>query len=235
MLGKLITIEGLDGSGKQTQTALLAQRLKEAGHKIIQVSFPNYEKDSSILVKKYLKGDYSNQYDRDNLTFVKQMSSFYAVDRVSSFIEKEYEGKSLIQHLQEGTHVICDRYTTSNILHQSGNLTESYHLYQYIDWIMELEFKHLGLPVPDSVFYLDVEPEISVANIKERYHGEAKEDIHENIEHLQQVYANKDKIIHYCGWDKINCCVLGELLPKQSIHQLIVERVRGKYQEFKNI
>jgi dTMP kinase len=234
--GRVIGVEGLDGSGKQTQAKLLYDRMKAAGIPVLLVSFPNYEQPSSVLVKKYLNGDYSNQHHQeDNIQYVKQISSFYAVDRVSSFIERIYDGMSLIEHLRKGTHIICDRYTTSNILHQSGNLTNKNNVEGYIQWVEELEYLSLSLPQPDVVFYLDVLPEISIDNIHKRYNGEAKEDIHESIGHLNEVYSIKDRVIKYCGWEKVNCCVEGELLPIEPIHESIVSHLKRNFKVFEEI
>lgn len=234
--GRLICIEGLDGSGKQTQAEKLRERMLNAGIPVILVSFPNYDNASSVLAKKYLNGDYQNMYHQDdNIQFVKQMSSFYAVDRVSSFIERSYDGKSLIEHLKEGTHIICDRYTTSNILHQSGNLTNPSNIRGYVEWIETLEYMDLGLPHPDAVMYLDVLPEVSVDNIKKRYNGEAKEDILENIEHLMKVWNVREQVIKQCGWVNVNCCPEGDLLPIDTIHESIVDFLKNNFQVFEKM
>jgi thymidylate kinase len=224
--GKLIVIEGLDGSGKQTQSELLWHRLIEAGFCTMKVSFPAYDKESSILVKKYLKGDYKQSNSIDRLTYIKQMSTFYAVDRVSSFIETAGEGcLSLVDLLNGGTHIICDRYTTSNILHQTGNLGQD-HAAEYIDWMHDLEYNHLGLPRPDLVLYLDVKPQISIENMKKRYAGGEGKDIHENLDHLSRVYSMKDFIINYAGWTRVNCCTFGDkLLPIETISEFVMQHV----------
>jgi len=234
--GRVIGIEGLDGSGKNTQAIKLYRRLEASNIPVIIVSFPNYANESSVLVRKYLDGQFKNMYHQeDNIQYIKQISSFYAVDRVSSFIEQVYSGKSLIEHLKEGTHVICDRYTTSNILHQAGNLTNKNNIEGYIQWIEELEYIDLGLPHPDAVFYLDVKPEISVSNIMKRYEGKPMEDIHENIDHLKDVYGVRDRVIKYCGWHRIECTPNGEMLPIDTIHETIVDFLRTNFKAFENI
>lgn len=222
--GKLIVVEGLDGAGKRTQAEKLYNRIKEKGESVIKVSFPNYEKESSILVKKYLHGDFTNVFNNsDNITFVKQISTFYAVDRVASFIERTYDGKSLIEQLSEGTHIICDRYTTSNMLHQSGNLKNQYQLFDYLDWVIKFEFDDLQLPRPDLVLFLDVTPEISINNIKKRNEDT---DIHENIRHFKRVYDLSLEIVKYCKWDLIDCSPNGTQLPIEDIHEIIAKRLQ---------
>lgn len=229
MKGKLIVIEGLDGSGKQTQAELLVKRMKEEWNlPVMHVAFPAYENDSSILVKKYLKGDYKNVYTRHNQrhVFLRQMSSFYAVDRVSTFIEPTFDGKSLIELLDEGMNIVCDRYTTSNIMHQSAHIQTQEEVRKYIEWIESLEYHYLGLPAPDKVLFLDVLPKISVDNIRKRYEGKSQEDIHENIEHLTETYKNKSFIIKECGWDRINCCTPKEEMQSvELIHELVSQQV----------
>lgn len=237
MEGRLIVIEGMDGAGKQTQATRLYKRLIREGFNAIQISFPQYESESSALVKKYLNGDYRNQYNiRDNLTFVKQICSFYMVDRISTFIEEKYDGKSLIQHLREGTHIICDRYTTSNMLHQAANLTNKRNIYSLIDWIEEREYFDLGLPAPDIVFFLDIPPEVSIKNLKKRYEGENKEDLHENLEHLKRVYQIKNKVVKYCDWEIINCVnENNEMLKEYRIYKQILKILKRRFNEFKKI
>lgn len=226
--GKLFVIEGPDGSGKETQTRLLLNRLQEEGYeKVIHVAFPNYDSFSSTLLKKYLEGYYANQYsDTSNMIFVKQMSMMYAVDRVSTFIEEVHDGKSLITLLSEGYTILCDRYTTSNIMHQSANLINPLHVSDFIRWIEEQEYFHLGLPEPDDVIFLDVPPEGSIANLKKRYNDEPREDILENIEHQTRLHSVKDRVIRMCGWSKIDCYQNGTMLPIETIHEDIYSHIK---------
>ena len=109
MNGKLIIIEGGDGSGKATQTAMLVERLAAEGRPVRSVSFPDYDSDSSALVKMYLRGDFGGDADGVNPYAA---SAFYAVDRFASY---QTQWKSF---LQDGGIVVADRYTTSNMLYQ---------------------------------------------------------------------------------------------------------------------
>ena len=108
MAGKLIVIEGLDGSGKATQTQKLYDVLKSKGENVIKVSFPDYDSDSSALVKMYLRGEFGTDPDAVNPYAA---SSFYAVDRFASY------AKNWREFYLNGGIVIADRYTTSNAIH----------------------------------------------------------------------------------------------------------------------
>ena len=114
-MGKLIVIEGLDGSGKATQTKMLCDRLEKEGKKFLKVSFPDYRSDSSALVRMYLSGRFGEHPDDVNAYAA---SSFYAVDRYASF--KENWGK----RYNDGRLIIADRYATSNGIHQCSKLPE---------------------------------------------------------------------------------------------------------------
>lgn len=233
-LGKLIVLEGPDGCGKRTQSNLLFNRLRDEGKNPFLIDFPNYEADSSILVRNYLNHQYDGcEEGIDNLQYVKIISTFYSVDRASSFLTKRYliigedKRKSLFDLYREGAIIICDRYTTSNQLHQSAWLEDpQVTLHTYLNWIANFEYTHLGLPTPDAVFFLDVEPEISLDNIRKRYEGTDKEnDKHESLNHLNKVSELKDEIITTCGWTKLKCSENGILLPQEEIAEKIYNQV----------
>ena len=115
MAGKLIVIEGLDSSGKQTQTELLCKALSEKGIPVKKISFPCYDSDSSALVKMYLAGKFGQNAEDVNPYAA---SSFYAVDRYASFKTDWSE------HYNNGGIVVADRYTTSNMIHQAGKISD---------------------------------------------------------------------------------------------------------------
>src|SRR5699024_8642901 len=142
--GRLLVLDGLDGSGKATQARLLAQHLTAQGRQVRQISFPNYASDSSALVRMYLAGQFGDKPDDVNAYAA---SSFFAVDRYASY--KTDWGA----FYQEGGIVIADRYTTSNGAHQCSKLPpEAWNA--YLDWLFTYEYKLLGLPAPDAVIYL---------------------------------------------------------------------------------
>ena len=149
--GRLLVIEGLDGSGKATQAKLLASYLAESGRKVMEITFPDYESDSSALVKMYLSGQFGDKPDDVNPYAA---SSFYAVDRYASY--KTRWGS----FYEAGGIVIADRYTTSNAVHQCSKLPpEQWN--DFLRWAFDYEYRLLGLPAPDAVVYLQVDPAVS--------------------------------------------------------------------------
>ena len=135
-MGQLIIFEGLDGSGKGTQTKLTAQRLKEQGRDLRQITFPDYDSESSALVKMYLSGAFGDKPDDVNAYAA---SSFYAVDRFASY--KTDWG----EFYREGGLVLSDRYTTSNAVHQCSKLPPM-HWDGFLNWLFDFEYKKFGLP-----------------------------------------------------------------------------------------
>lgn len=177
-MGKLIVIDGLDGSGKSTQSERVAETFRKMGRKVKLISFPDYEEPSSALVRMYLAGEFS---DDPNDVNAYAAGSFYAVDRYASFKkfwEKDYE---------EGTLILATRYATSNAIHQMVKLPRE-NWPEYLSWIEDFEYKKLGLPVPDEVIFLDMERTVADRLLLARYHGdETKKDIHEkNAAYLAQ-------------------------------------------------
>ena len=196
-MGKLIVIEGLDGSGKSTQLELLEKAIETAGKKSITVSFPNYESDSSALVKMYLSGAFGGNPGDVNAFAA---SVFYAVDRYASFKQK-WGG-----HYNNGGTVIAGRYTTSNAVHQASKLPAG-EWQGFLDWLYDFEYNKIGIPKPDKVIFLDMPVEISQNLLSKRYGGdETKKDIHESdTTYLANCRKAALFTAKYSGWDIINC------------------------------
>ena len=146
-MGKLIVLEGLDGSGKGTQAQMLADALRRQGRDFRKLSFPNYQSDSSALVKMYLRGDFGAKPDDVNAYAA---SAFYAVDRYAGY--KSGWGK----FYQNGWLMVSDRYTTSNAMHQCAKLPRG-QWDGYLNWLFDFEYGKLGIPAPDKVIYLAVD------------------------------------------------------------------------------
>ena len=203
MKGKLIVIEGLDGSGKATQAKRLAAVLQQHGKRVREISFPNYDSDSSTLVKMYLSGAFGTQPGDVNAYAA---SSFYAVDRYAGM--KQDWGA----FYDSGGILIADRYTTSNAVHQCCKLPGA-QWDAYLDWLFDYEYRLLGLPTPDLVVYLRLGIETSQRLMSERYHGdEKKKDIHEsNLSYLEQAHLAADYCASKYNWKTVECAERGSL------------------------
>lgn len=209
MAGELIVIEGLDGSGKATQTKNLYNYLAENGKSVLQVTFPDYESPASSLVKMYLGGELG---ENPNDVNAYAASSFYAVDRVVSYLQnwkKAYEN---------GTTILCDRYATSNIIYQMAKIPKK-KWNSFIDWQYDFEYNKLKLPEPDKVIYLDVEPEVSQKLMLKRYQGdENKKDIHEkNLDFLLTCRKSALYAAEKLNWKVISCTNSGEMRTIKDI------------------
>ncbi|MBR3588304.1 MAG: deoxynucleoside kinase [Clostridia bacterium] len=197
MTGKLIVIEGLDGSGKSTQINILAEKIKEKGLTFKQIKLPNYDGDSSALVKMYLAGEFGKNPEDVNAYAA---SAFYAVDRFASFKtiwKEDYE---------KGAVILADRYTTSNAYHQMIKQPEE-NWDSYIEWLEDFEYNKIGIPKPDLVIYLDMPVEISQKLMSKRYEGnESKKDVHEaNVGYLNACRKAASYAAEKMGWVKILC------------------------------
>ena len=215
--GKLIVIEGLDGSGKATQAKLLASHLAESGRKVMEITFPDYESDSSALVKMYLSGQFGDKPDDVNAYAA---STFYSVDRYASY--KQDWGK----YYEAGGLLIADRYTTSNAVHQAGKLPDG-EREKYLDWLFGFEYGLLGLPEPSLVFYLDVPTELTEKMMREREQAtNTKADIHEQDKaYLRACRENAKKVAERCSWQRIDCSKDGAMRTVEDIHEEIYRRV----------
>lgn len=221
---QLIVIDGIDGSGKATQTKLLVEHLEQTypylRGKIIQLEFPNYEDTSSTLVKEFLQGQFkAKKY---------QSSLFYTSDRIATFTRKLGNGKTLLDLYHEGGYLfICDRYTTSNFLHQSTTMRRK-ELKSFIRTMEFIEYDLAGLPRPDLVIYLDVEADVSYQNLLKRYNNDlSKLDDMEKFDVLSRVYYNKLRVVKQLKWKQIQCTMDGEMRSIEGIHRNIIQLVKN--------
>jgi dTMP kinase len=196
-MGKLIVIEGLDGSGKSTQLELLGKNLTALGIDNRTVSFPDYNENSSALVKMYLGGEFGTKPGDVNAYAA---SLFYAVDRFASY-KKHWQDYYL-----GGGAVISGRYVTSNAVHQTAKLPED-EWEDYLSWLYALEYGKVGIPKPDLVIFLDMPPELSKKLLEKRYGGvEEKKDIHEkDITYQQNCRKAAMYNVEHAGWRVISC------------------------------
>ena len=214
--GRLIVLEGLDGSGKATQAKLLAEHLAAQGLPVREITFPDYASDSSALVKMYLAGRFGEKPDDVNAYAA---SSFYAVDRYASY---KMDWGSFYEN---GGIIIADRYTTSNAVHQCSKLPPE-QWEEYLHWLFDYEFRLLELPAPDRVIYLQVDPDVSQKLMTRRYHGdETKKDVHEkDTEYLARSRRAAEFCAHHLGWDTVHCTADGTM---RSIEEIQTEVQRA--------
>lgn len=194
---RLIVIEGLDGSGKSTQTELLKTALIEAGNDLHQIKLPDYEDPSSTLVRMYLGGEFGSD---PKAVGAYAASSFYAVDRFANYTRKWKDA------YKSGTLILADRYTTSNAAHQMTKLEKS-EWDEYLAWLEDFEYVKIGIPKPTLVIFLDMPVSISQKLMTRRYEGdENKKDVHEaNVEYLKQCRDAGLYAALKLGWTVIPC------------------------------
>lgn len=196
-MGKLIVLEGLDASGKGTQSRLLFDAVSAMGRDALLIRLPNYEDDSSALVKMYLAGQFGDKPGDVNAFAA---SCFYAVDRYASF-KKYWQAP-----YDNGALLIADRYTTSNACHQMTKLPRP-QWDAYLDWLFDFEYSKLGVPAPDAVIFLDMPVEVSQRLMQKRYQNDdGKKDVHERD--LDYLFACRDAALYAAGklgWHIVSC------------------------------
>lgn len=213
----LIVIEGLDGSGKGTQTRLLYETLKKRGEKVKKISFPDYDSPSSSLVQMYLAGEFGSEAEDVNAYAA---GAFYAVDRFASY--KKY----WCEDYERGVTILADRYVTSNMVYQLGKCPKS-EWDAYLSWTEDFEYGKLTLPRPDKVIYLNMPIEVSQRLLLKRYEGNGeKKDIHEkDLVFLEECSRCAEYAAKRLGWDIIDCSENGEPLPVLQIHEKVLDKV----------
>lgn len=222
-MGKLIVIEGLDGSGKSTQLELLEQNLNNMGIDCKAISFPNYDSPSSTLVKMYLKGDFGSKPNDVNAFAA---SVFYTVDRFAGF--KSDWGK----YYNAGGTIVSGRYTTSNAVHQCSKLPES-QWEEFLGWLYDFEYNKIGIPEPDKVIFLDMPIEVSQKLLTKRYKGdENKKDIHESdTEYLAKCRKAAIFTANFSNWEIIPCSQNGEARTIEDIAADVLNSVLKVYED----
>ena len=217
MQGKLIVLEGIDGSGKSTQYKKLCERLEAEGREFRRITFPRYSEESSALIRAYLGGQFGSKPGDVNAYAA---STFYAVDRFASYKTdwKEY--------YEKGGLILSDRYTTSNACHQGSKL-QGEERQRFLEWLYDFEFRLMDLPEPSLVIYLDIDLEVSRRQMLSRQNQtNTSADIHEkDFDYLAAcLEAGRFAADHY-GWRRIACMEHGEMRGIDSIHEEIYAAV----------
>ncbi len=222
-MGKLIVIEGTDGSGKSTQFRLLTEAMKARGVEFQKLVFPQYQEESSALIRMYLGGQFGASPSDVNAYAA---SAFYAVDRYASY--KKVWG----QWYEQGGLVLSDRYTTSNAVHQASKEPEQTRS-EFLRWLYEFEYDKLGLPRPDLTIYLDVPTEYTEKLLRSREAAtDTKADIHEqDMDYLATCRRMGRAAAAFYGWTVIDCVRDGAMRSIEDIHEEILRHVSASLED----
>lgn len=219
MRGKLIVLEGTDGSGKATQAGLLLKSLAAQGISCREIDFPRYGNPFAEPANLYLHGALGGKPGDVNACAASVM---FAVDRFASY--KEDWGK----FYESGGVVVANRYTTSNAVHQASKLSEGERR-DFLTWLFDLEYCRLGLPEPDLVLYLDMPTEAAGLLLRRREaETHTAADIHERDgDYLCRCRACAGEIARVQGWAVVNCGGGGAPRTPEEIHREVASIVNA--------
>lgn len=218
----LIAIDGVDGSGKQTQTQMIEERLLKEGKDVKKISFPAYENDSSTLVKMYLNGKFGEKPSDVNAYAT---SVLFATDRFATY--RTDWGKDY----KKGSIIIADRYVSSNMIHQASKIENESDKAVFLEWLDDLEYNKFELPRPDVTIFLDMPVEYGLMLTEKRANkidGSDSKDIHESDRaYLEKSYNNALYVAEKFGWNKISCVKDGRVRSIEEIHNDIYSVIKG--------
>lgn len=222
--GKLIVIDGTDGSGKATQVALLLKKLKKEGKKVKSIDFPRYYKNLfGKLIAECLAGKHG-----DFLAVDPQVASvLYACDRRESAAQIQ-------TWIKEGYIVITDRYTSSNMIHQGSKCANWKERKELIRWLKKMEYEVLEVPKPDLIVYLSVPTSFTMTLLKQaqshrtkRYAEGAQDQAEQSSTHQQAAHQAAEEIVKsQTNWKKITCIEEGVLLSPGTVNERVFQVVK---------
>lgn len=222
--GNFFVIDGVDGSGKGTQTKIIVDRLKSEGYDVLETDFPRYGKKSAALVEEYLNGNLGSIDEVDSY----QASVFYACDRFAA-------SKEMKEHLEKGGIIISNRYTSSSKIHQAGKISDEVELNNFLDWLDDLEYNKFKIPKPDKVIFLNVPFEIgqeliAKKDLRNYIEGDKNVDIHEeDANHLENAYNRACSLVKkYDFWIEIKCVENNELRSIEDISDDIYNLIKSE-------
>lgn len=220
-MGKLFVIDGTDGSGKQTQFKMLQERLDKEKIEYKTVSFPNYDSPSSSLVKMYLSGEFGENA-KDVSPYI--ASTFYAADRYATF-QKGYK-----EYYDNGGIILADRYTTANMVHQSGKIQDKEERQKFLDWLFDFEFNLYGLPKPTEAFFLNMPPEYALKlmeNRENKFTHQEQKDIHErDSQHIIDSYNAACDLVEQYNWYEVKCVKDKQIRTIEDIHEEVFNEIK---------
>ncbi|HLD04219.1 MAG TPA: thymidylate kinase [Candidatus Nanoarchaeia archaeon] len=241
MKGKLIVIEGTDGSGKTVQTQLLMDRLRAQHVPVDTLSFPSYHEPSAVPVERYLRKEFGSPHDLGPYI----PSAFYASDRLVKAI------MVLVPGLEGGMNFVLNRYTGSNAGHQGGKIRDDAAREAYLNWLFQMEFEDMRIPHPDLTILLHLPASVGKQLAADKpiadsamvaTGGVRKLDAHEedpyHLENAESAYlyvATK-----YPGWEIVRCLRPGledkvadlsvpaseKIRPREDIHEEVYRHVK---------
>jgi len=223
--GKLIVIDGTDGSGKATQVDYLTKRLKKDGHKIKVVDFPEYYKN---FFGKFIGHCLSEQYYNWLNIHPKIASVMYAADRWES-------SEEMRKWLKSGYIVIANRYVSANQIHQGGKITSAKKRNDFLKWLNEMEYEVFKIPRPDLTLYLSLPINLVLKLLKNRESSKMKreylkkkKDVHESdVNHLINSRKSALKLVKEIpNFIKIECSEKGKILSREQIHEMVYKEVK---------
>ena len=221
-MGKLFVIEGTDGSGKQTQLGKLKERFEKEHIDYRTVSFPNYESQTSTLVKMYLSGDFGKN-PNDVSPYI--ASTFYAADRYATFKSEGY-----LEYYNSGGIILADRYTTSNMTFKAGKIKEEKERKNFLDWLWNFEFNLYELPIPTKSFFLDMPTKYAqelIQNRDNKFTHSSQKDIHEsNSVYLDEIYQISCNLAKEYDWYRIDCIRNNSIRTIEDIHNEIFAEIQ---------
>ncbi len=226
MKGKLIVIDGIDGSGKATQTKLLAARLKKEGFKIKAIDFPRYENNFfGKFIGECLAGKHG-----DFIGVNPHIGSvLYAADRFES-------SKEIRKWLDAGYTVITDRYVSANQIHQGGKLHDLKERKEFLAWLDIMEYKTFAIPKPDLVVYLDVPFDVSSLWLKNKALARKKNYLEGNIDvaedNLKHLKDSRESALYLAkenkNWKRVECCKEMVCMPPEGVAEVVYKEARKK-------
>ncbi len=207
----LIVIDGIDGSGKQTQTKLLKDKLISDGKKVITYEFPNYSTFFGKIIRSYLDGEFGDSTKVD----AKLISILYALDRFEV-------GSEIKNYLEKGYYVLCDRYTQSNMAYQTSKLPKELHE-EFLKFIEDMEFNYFKLPYPDKIIFLKVPVSVSENNMLSRSSTDGHENDKDYQNNVLESYIRLSKRAK--NWAVIDCMKDNKFRSIDEIHNEIINMI----------
>lgn len=211
-MGKIIVIEGIEGSGKETQSKLLVEALNKMGIKSIEFSFPMYDTPTGRIFKDCLLSNNNYFNERIDSLDPELVCLYTAADR-------KYNIKKISDYLMNGYIVVINRYTSSNMANQGSKYEDSEDRFYMYQWIDKLEYWLLKLPKPDYTILL---------NMPYKYNNQLSFDLAKDNSKQERVLESYLELAGLYNWDIINCIDEDKEKTIDEIHEEIMELLETK-------